>query len=79
MTTLFLGYEWTSYSSFEIDHPGHIKAVLHSPIGSGLTGEVWICRETPGKISQGESRNYTDKPTEVSWFLEAEPIISMQK
>lgn len=71
MTTLFLGYDWTSYSSFEIDHPGQIKAVLHSPIGSGLTGEVWICRETPGKNITGRISQFTDKPTEVSWFLES--------
>ncbi len=70
MTPLGSGSDWTIYSGFTIEATGQIKAILHSPTGSKLTGEVWLCKDNLSRSIVGKVSQFTDKPTEVSWFLE---------
>ncbi len=70
MITLENGADWKIYSSFTIETSGQVKAILHSPIGSKLTGEVWLCKDNLSRNILGKISQFTDKPTEVSWFLE---------
>ena len=70
MTTLYTGSTWTIYSSFTIDTAGQVKAVLYCPVGSKLTGEVWLCKDNLSRNIIGKISQFSDKPTEVSWFLE---------
>ena len=69
-TSITVIYSTNNYSSFTLEAPGQVKAVILDKSTERLNGKLWLSRDILGKDILGEEIQLTGNRTEAAWFLE---------